>query len=154
LDINDGYVICRIFTLTFASRVKRWRETLSDASIHTWEHFVHDFFHAFENYDYDKLCAEISELTKHKDESLKDFFIRFTRLCYRFPLDDRPSNNDFISYLAFLNNKIHESMDEEFKSCFNVTLHADLDLNENVENTNPLLELHMYGSFFTTGGID
>jgi hypothetical protein len=54
--------------------------------------------HDFENYDYDNLCAEISELRKNKDESLEDFVIIFTHLCYIFPLDDRPSTNDLISF--------------------------------------------------------
>jgi hypothetical protein len=33
-------------------------------------------------------------------------------------------------------------------------LHDDLDLNENIENTNGLVGLHMSGSFFTMGDID
>jgi hypothetical protein len=153
-NITNGNVICRLFTLTFAGRVKSWCETLSVASIHTWEQFMHEFLHAFENYDYDNLCAEILELRKNKDESLEDFVIRFTHLCYRFPLDDRPSNNDLISCLVSLTNETYELVDEESKSCFNVPLHVDLDLNENVENANGLVGLHMSGSFFTMGDID
>ena len=45
-------------------------------------------------------------------------------------------------------------MDEESKSCFNVPLHADLDLNENIENINGLYGLHMSRPFFTMGDID
>jgi hypothetical protein len=45
-------------------------------------------------------------------------------------------------------------VDEESKSCFNVSLHVDLDLNENVENVNGLVGLHMSGFFFTMGDID
>jgi hypothetical protein len=45
-------------------------------------------------------------------------------------------------------------VDEESKSCFNVSLHVDLDLNENVENANGLVGLHMSRSFFTMGDID
>jgi hypothetical protein len=147
-------IICRLFTLTFAGRVKSWCETLSPASIHTWEQFMRKFLHAFENYDYDNLCEEILELKKNEDESLKDFVIRFTHLCYRFPLDDRPSNNDLISCLVSLINETHKSMDEKSKSCFNLSSHVDLDLNENVENVNGLDGLHMSGSFFTVGDID
>jgi hypothetical protein len=124
------------------------------ASIHTWEQFMREFLHAFENYDYDKLCEEILELRKNEDESLEYFVIIFTHLFYRFPLDDRPSNNDLISCLVSLTNEIDELVDEESKSCFNVPLHDDLDLNENVENTNGLVGLHMSGSFFTMGDID
>jgi hypothetical protein len=36
---------------------------------------MHQFWHAFENYDYDDLCAEISELRKNEDESLEYFLI-------------------------------------------------------------------------------
>jgi hypothetical protein len=45
-------------------------------------------------------------------------------------------------------------VDEESKSCLNVPLHVDLDLHENVENTNGLVGLHMSGYFFTMGDID
>jgi hypothetical protein len=69
-------------------------------------------------------------------------------------LDDRPSNNDLISCLVFLASETSESVDEESKSCSNVPLHADLDLNENVENANGLDGLHMSGYFFTMGDID
>jgi hypothetical protein len=51
-------------------------------SIHTWEQFMCEFLHAFENYDYDELCKEILELRKEKDESLEDFSLRFMCLFY------------------------------------------------------------------------
>jgi hypothetical protein len=126
---------------------------LSATSIHTREQFKHEFLHAFENYDYDKLCEEILELKKNEGESLEDFFVRFTHLCCIFPYD-RPSNNDLISCLVSLANEMYDSMDEESKSCSNVPLHVDLDSNENVENGNGLDGLHMFGSFFTMGDID
>jgi hypothetical protein len=44
--------------------------------------------------------------------------------------------------------------DEESKSFLNATLHANLELYENVENTNDLVGIHMTGSFFTMGDID
>jgi hypothetical protein len=45
-------------------------------------------------------------------------------------------------------------VDEEYKSCFNVPLHVDLDLNEHVVNVNGLYGLNMSGSFFTVGDTD
>ena len=69
-NITDRNTICMLFTLTFVVRVNCWCDTLSVASIHTWEQFMHEFFHDFENYDYDKLCEEILELRKNEDESL------------------------------------------------------------------------------------
>jgi hypothetical protein len=36
----------------------------------------------------------------------------------------------------------------------NATLHVNLDLHENVENTNDLVGLHMYGYLFTMGDIE
>jgi hypothetical protein len=120
-------------------------------SIHTWEQFMCKFLHAFENYDFDNLCAKILEIKKNEDESLKDFVIIFTHLCCRFPLDDNPSNNDLISSLVSLINETNKSMDEKSKSCFNLSSHANLDLNEHVENVNGLDGLHMFGSFFTMG---
>jgi hypothetical protein len=107
-----------------------------------------EFLHAFKSYFYGNLCEKNLELRKNIDESLEDFVIRFSHLCYRFPLEDRPSSNDFISCLVYLASETYESMDEESKSCFNVPLHVDLDLNENIANTNPLVELHMFGYFF------
>jgi hypothetical protein len=74
---TNGSVICRLFSLTFAGRVKSWCETLSTVSIHTWEQFMCQFWHDFENYDYDDFCAEISELQKNEDESLEDFVMIF-----------------------------------------------------------------------------
>jgi hypothetical protein len=69
-------------------------------------------------------------------------------------LDDRPSNNDFISCLVSLTNETYEPMDEVSKSCFNVPLHDDLDLNENIVNTKGLVGLYMSGYFFTIQDID
>jgi hypothetical protein len=115
---------------------------------------MREFLHAFENYDYDKLCEEILKLRKNEDESLQDFVIIFTHICYRFPLDDRNFNNDLISCLVSLTHEIYQLVDEESKSCFNVPLHDDLDLNENIENTNGLVGIHMSRSFFTIWDID
>ena len=99
---------------------------------------MHEFLHAFENYDYDKLCEEILEHRKKEVESLKYFFIIFTHIFYRFPLNDKPSRNDLISCLVYLTNETYEPLNEESKSCSNVPLHVDLDLNKNVENANGL----------------
>jgi len=112
---------------------------------------MHDFLHAFDNYYYDKLCEEIVEVRKNKDESLKELFIIFTHLFYKFPLDNRPSNNYLISCLVSLTNETYEPQNEESKSCFNVPLHVDLNLNENVENIDGLVRLHMFGFLFTMG---
>jgi hypothetical protein len=93
-------------------------------------------------------------LKKNDDESLKDFVIIFNNLCYRFPLEDRPSNNDLISCLVFLSSKTYGSLDEESKSCSNVPLHVNLDLSDNVENANDLDGIHISVTFFTMGDID
>jgi hypothetical protein len=90
------------------------------------------------------LCVEILELKKNEDESIAYFIIRFTHLCYRFSLNDKPSNSDLISCLVSLTNEIDQLVDEESKSCFKVPLHVDLDLNENVVNANPLVGPHMF----------
>jgi hypothetical protein len=42
-NISHEGVICRLFTVTFVGQVKSWCETLSVASIHTWEQFMHEF---------------------------------------------------------------------------------------------------------------
>jgi hypothetical protein len=138
-----------MLTLTFAGRVKNWCKTLLATSIHTWEQFMNDFLHAFENHDYDKLCEKKLELRKNEDGSLKGFVIIFTHIFYTFHLDDRSSNNDLINFLVSLTNETCEQLNEEYKSCFNDPLHVDLDLKENVENENCLVRLHMFGCFFT-----
>jgi hypothetical protein len=69
-------------------------------------------------------------------------------------LDDRPSNHDLISFLVSLTNETYESMDEKSKSCFNLSSHVDLYLNENDENFNGLDGLHMSRYLFTMGDID
>jgi hypothetical protein len=59
-NITDGNTICKMFTLTFAGPVKKSCETFLATSIHTSKQFMLEFLHAFENYDYDGLCAETS----------------------------------------------------------------------------------------------
>jgi hypothetical protein len=88
---------------------------LSAASIHTWEQFTRDFLHDFENYCYNNLCAKILKLKNNEDESLKDFVIIFNHLCYRFPLEDKPSNNDLISCLVSIPSETYDLVDEESK---------------------------------------
>jgi hypothetical protein len=153
-NITDGSGICRLFILTFEGRVRRWCKTLLVTSIHTWEYFMLQFWHAFENYDYDYLCAEISELRKNKVESLKYFLTRFMHLFYRFPLIDRSSINDLILHLTYLTNETYQLMDEESKSCLNFPLHAELNLHENVEIVNGLVKIHMSRYLFIMGYID
>jgi hypothetical protein len=75
-------------------------------------------------------------------------------LCDRFPLDDRPSIKYLILYIISLTNKTNQLGDEESESCLNVTLQADLNLHENVENTNDLVGLHMSRYLFTMGDMD
>jgi len=108
--------------------------------------------HGFENYD--KLCEEILELRKNKDEYIQDFVTRFTHICYRFPFYDIPYNNDLISCLVSLTNETYELVDEGYKSCFHVPLHDDFDLNENIVNDNGLVEICISVPFFTRGDID
>ena len=99
---------------------------------------MHQFWHAFDNYDYDYLCIEISNLRKNKNEYLEYFLTRFVHLCYIFSLDDRISTYYLISCLFSITNETYESVDEKYKSCFNVHLHADL-VHENIENVNGLV---------------
>jgi hypothetical protein len=113
-----------------------------------------EFLHAFENYDYDELCKEMLELRKEKDESLEDFSLRFMCLFYRFHLDDMPSISEWFLYLISLSNEQDQLVSEESKSCVDASLHVDLDSHEDVEDTNDLVEQHMFGYFFTLGDID
>jgi hypothetical protein len=113
-NTNESF-ICKLFTLTFTSQIKSWCDTLLVASIHTWEQFMHQIWHDFENYEYDDLCVEILDLRKNKEESLEYFLIRFMHLCYKFTLDDRPSINDLILHLTSLTNETYQLVDEESK---------------------------------------
>jgi hypothetical protein len=44
-----------------------------------------------------------------------------------------PSFNDLILCFISLTNETYHLVDEESKSCLDTTLHANLDLHENVE---------------------
>lgn len=39
-------IICRLFTLTFIGRIKKWFETFPTNSIHSWVHFLKLFISA------------------------------------------------------------------------------------------------------------
>jgi hypothetical protein len=69
-------------------------------------------------------------------------------------LDDRPSNNNLISFLVSLSNETYKALKEESNSCFNLSPHVDLDLNKKSENDNRLDGLHMSGYFFMIGDIE
>jgi hypothetical protein len=154
-NITNGNVICRLFTLTFAGPGSRVGVRLCRLPLFTHgNNLCMNFGMLLRIMIMITYVQEISDLRKNEDESLEYFVIIFTHLCYRFPLDDRPSTNDLISCLVSLTNETYELVDEESKSCINVSLHVDLDLNENVENSNGLVGLHMSGSFFTMGDID
>jgi hypothetical protein len=64
LLIEISFAGCSLSLLQVGSRVGV--RLCRPASIHTWEQFMREFLHAFENYDYDNLCAEILELKKNE----------------------------------------------------------------------------------------
>lgn len=61
--LHEGFM-CRLFTLTFEGRVKKWCETLPVASIHTLEQFIDEILFSLENYDFNNLCIELINLRK------------------------------------------------------------------------------------------
>ena len=55
---------CRFFILMFEECIRKWCHTLTDASIHSFEHFVTKLFHVFDRYDHEHLCQKILDLRK------------------------------------------------------------------------------------------
>lgn len=75
-DINEG-VMWNIFTLTLTCLAKEWYRSLPFTSINTWDEFTKNFLHAFEDYNYEKVCDHLDALRRFESETLNDFLIRF-----------------------------------------------------------------------------
>lgn len=95
--IDEG-VLCRIFTLTFTAKARRWCRNLPVASIHSWDQFVRTFILEFDCYEYDQVYDEIDYLQK-QDEPVRDFNMRFHLKCLQYGLeneltDEAPSDYD------------------------------------------------------------
>jgi hypothetical protein len=75
-------------------------------------------------------------------------------LIYKFHLDDFPSIREWILHLISISNEHGYIVDSKYKSCLDVSLHVDLDSNENHKDTNDLVGQHMLVSFFTLQDID
>lgn len=83
--------MCGTCTLTFIGQAKKWCQSLSDASIRRWDEFITNFLHAFQDYDYGKVCIELENLKIFEGESIMDFIIRFKLICLKY----QPQNTHF-----------------------------------------------------------
>jgi len=74
------------------------------------------FFHAFLNYDYEKVCDQLETLHRFEGESFNDFIIQFKLICLQFKIEYLPS----IFELTKDSNTHHEQEDSIASNEFNV----------------------------------
>jgi hypothetical protein len=148
-NITHEGIMCNLFTLTFEGWIKIWCENLPIASIHTWKQFIHEFLYAFENYDNDKLCNKLQGPSKVQDESLEEFTLRFMHLLYIFHFNDIPFVVEWFPYLVNVFDEQDQPVIDKSESCIETHSHVDLDSHENPEDSEVVVEQHMFGSLFT-----
>jgi len=81
--VSNDLVKCIFFSLTLKGWIKQWFEAFPNNSIHTWE-IIHELLDAFENCDYNELCAEVKSLWRTQGELVEDFALIFYHTCHRF----------------------------------------------------------------------
>jgi hypothetical protein len=126
------------FHAYFRRRAKEWCESLSVASIHTWDQFVSDFFYEFQDYDYDKICLELENLRRLEGESMIHFVIRFKLICLKFYPHDKPSDDDLTDWIVYLCSLpcIKNSYEESENFSF-LSVHSTVNVtNDSFEFTN------------------
>ena len=72
--ITDKGALCKLFTLTFKSQIKKWFYAFTTESIHSWELFMELFLIVHKSYDYEVLCKEIQSLNEEEDEFIGVFY--------------------------------------------------------------------------------
>lgn len=68
--ITNEDVVCRIFTLTLKGWIRKWFDSFTIESIHSWRQFIEIFLLVHQNYDYNKLCDKIKYLYREENESI------------------------------------------------------------------------------------
>jgi hypothetical protein len=101
-DITNDNEICKLFTLTFQGRTQKRYKVIPGKSIHSWNHFMHVFLLAHQNYNFEKLCLGIENISMHAYESLDEFYAIFMSLCFIFHIEDLPSIEDPIECFTSL----------------------------------------------------
>ena len=56
--ITDNGALCRLFTLTFIGRIKKWFDAFMTKSFHSWEQFMELFLLAHHKYDYGEVIFD------------------------------------------------------------------------------------------------
>jgi len=96
------------------------------ASIHSWDEFARMFLHAFQDYDYDKVCLELENLHRFEGQSFEDFLTRFKLICLHFQSQYLPSQIELmgwfrhIVYLSCISNRYDEPEYVNFLSLFTI----------------------------------
>jgi hypothetical protein len=122
-DIDEG-ILCRIFTLTLTGQAKDWCLLLLVASVDSWDQFTIMFLHAFQDYDYDKVCDQLETLHRFEGESFNDFLFRFKLICLQFKSKDLPPQIELVGWFKHLvslpgiSNNCDESKNVTFLSLF------------------------------------
>jgi len=60
-NIHCKDVSCRLFILTFEGRIRKWCHTLTDASLHSFEHLVTKLSLTFDMFNHKRLGKKILE---------------------------------------------------------------------------------------------
>lgn len=109
-NIQCKDVACRLFILTFEGSIRKWCQTLTDASIHSFKHLVTKLSHAFDMFDCKCLRKKILELRKSPDEPLHHFHIHFMHLCFEYLKDEADWNFliRIFQYLIHISENLHE----------------------------------------------
>ena len=55
-----------------------------------------------EDYDYEKLCLELENLSRYEGKYWEYFLLKFKLICFEFHLDDIPFVNNLMKYYLFM----------------------------------------------------
>ena len=61
-NISNQNLICKLFSLTFTGQIRKWFNSFTIGSIHSWVQFMEIFIIVHQNYNYDQLYDEIESL--------------------------------------------------------------------------------------------
>jgi hypothetical protein len=92
MNVQNEYVVCRLFPYTFENSTSTWYFNLPVGSITRWTKFQKDFLDKFaKETTTGALMAEIFTATMSPKEKVKDFNQRFTTILNKFQPKSKPT---------------------------------------------------------------
>jgi hypothetical protein len=118
-------VVMKLFSTTLSHNAKEWYDKLPNASITTMEQFEETFLERWgiRLEDITVLLEELKHMKKAKDETVRDFQIRFENMLYQIPENHHPKERYLVhlftrallGYLSFPLDKITpRTLDEAY----------------------------------------